>query len=79
MFPSLLSYSQHVLSELACETVALLQLDMVPITVFCGDIIIEVGDRSLEMFFVTAGELEVGATPPEHWQSWTLATERRDR
>ena len=73
-----MSYSQHVLSELACETVALLQLDMVPITVFCGDIIIEVGDRSLEMFFVTAGELEVGTSSPEHWQSLTLAPRHLD-
>lgn len=46
-------------SLLSVEIIAQLQLDMVPLSVLPGDLILECGDPSLEVYFVCSGELEV--------------------
>lgn len=46
-------------SLLSVEIIAQLQLDMVPLSVLPGDLILECGDPSLEVYFVCSGELEL--------------------
>jgi hypothetical protein len=50
---------QIAFSLLSVEIIAQLQLDMVPLSVLPGDLILECGDPSLEVYFVCSGELEV--------------------
>ena len=54
---------QLLLNQMDSAIIAQLHMEMVPVIVFPGDLVLEVGDRSVEMFFVTTGELEVRPLP----------------